>query len=175
MAPNRQVKRARNLVDLKAWNMDSCIAAAVILLGVVIWVLIPYQVDEPPAFLRQIHAGMSPSLFPRLAALGFVIIGVLYLLTSFDMNSENGFAELTRQDYAEIALVLVLMTAYVTLLQPLGFVVSSALSAVAIALLYGSRNVIGIGIVALIAPLLIYFMFTRLLNVSLPAFPWFTQ
>lgn len=172
MARRQQIRRLKSLVNLQAWNVDTCIAVITLLMGVLIWLLIPYQVDEPPAFFGQIHAGMSPSLFPQFAALGFFIIGGLYLLASFEMDSENGFAALGWRDYAGIAFVLALMTAYATLLQPLGFVISSGLTALAIALFYGSRNIIGIGIVAVVAPLLIYFMFTRLLSVSLPAFPW---
>lgn len=172
MRQRQQVRRLKSLVDVNAWNTDTCIAAFTILLGVVIWLLIPHQVDQPRAFFGQINQGMSPSLFPQFAAAGFVIIGGLYLLFSFEMDSHNGFADLNMQDYVGIATVLVFMTAYAVLLQPLGFVISSGLTALAIALFYGSRNIIGITIVALVAPLLIYFMFTRLLSVSLPAFPW---
>ena len=64
------------------------------------------------------------------------------------------------------------MTAYVTLLMPIGYVASSILVACSISIYYGSRSVFGIAMTGVAAPVIIYLLFTRLLIVSLPAFPW---
>lgn len=175
MKPSQPLGHLKNLMTFSSWNTDTWTALVTIAIGVTIWLLIPYHVDEPRALFGQIHSGMSPKLFPQFAATGFIIIGVLYLFASFAMQNANTFASLTLQDYAGLGLVLIIMTAYVTALQPLGFVISSGLTALAITLFYGSRSIIGIAIVAIVAPLLVYTMFTRLLSVSLPAFPWISS
>jgi hypothetical protein len=64
------------------------------------------------------------------------------------------------------------MVGYVALLRPLGYALSSALVATGISLYYGSRSVVGIAIVGVVAPLAIFYLFTRGLSVSLPPFPW---
>lgn len=152
-------------------NADTWLAISTIMLGLAIWLLVPHQVDEPPSFFGQTNAGLDPKLFPQIAAAGFVIIGILYLVASFRMPGENHFRGLNSQTVVSLGIVLMIMIAYVALLRPLGFVISSGLVGLAVALLYGSRNIIGIFSVSIVAPVSIYLMFTRLLSVSLPPIP----
>ncbi|WP_127143038.1 tripartite tricarboxylate transporter TctB family protein [Pelagibacterium montanilacus] len=153
-------------------NFNVWLAIGMIVFGVAVWLLIPSQVDEPPTMFGQPAPGMSPALFPQMAAAGFVIVGVLYLIWSAKIAVVNGFASLPRSAYLNIGVVLITMIAYVVLLRPLGYAIASSLTALAITLYYGSRNIFGIVIVGIIAPLAIYFLFTRYLSVSLPPFPW---
>ena len=74
--------------------------------------------------------------------------------------------------YVNLAVVLAAMLAYVALLRPLGYVATSMGVATAISFYYGSRNLVGIGLTGIAAPLAIYYLFTRFLSVSLPPFPW---
>ncbi len=152
-------------------NFNTAVAIGCILLGAAIWILVPYQVDEPPALFGQ-SPGMSPQLFPRIAAIGFVVIGGLYLVTSLRMDELSTFRELPASAYLNLAVVIALMVAYVVLLRPLGYALSSMLVATSISLYYGSRNIFGIAVVGFCAPLAIYYLFTRMLHVSLPPLPW---
>lgn len=157
---------------LARMNYNSWVALGTIVLGAGIWFMVPYHVDEPPVFFGMQNEGLSPKLFPQIAAVGFVVTGIFYFLTSFRIDDENGFAALPPGAYFNMAVVLVLMILYIVFLRPVGFVVSSGLTALAIALFYGSRHIPALLIVSAGMPLLIYFMFTRLLGVSLPPFPW---
>ncbi|MDZ5696627.1 tripartite tricarboxylate transporter TctB family protein [Chelativorans sp. M5D2P16] len=153
-------------------SYNTVVALGCIALGVAVWLMIPYQVQEPPAIFGQNSSGISPTLFPRIAAIGFILIGALYFVASLRMNEPNPFRELPALAYGNLAVVLVAMVLYVALLRPLGYALSSALVASAISLYYGSRNVFGIAFVGVVAPLAIYYLFTRMLTVSLPPFPW---
>ncbi len=153
-------------------NFNTVVALGCILLGIAIWFLIPYQVQKPPTFLGQNSSGLSPALFPRLAAAGFVVVGLAYLVLSFRMYERSTLRELPASAYVNLAVLLAVMIVYVALLRPLGYVLSSMLVATGIALYYGSRNAFGIAAVGVAAPLAIYFLFTRMLTVSLPPFPW---
>jgi hypothetical protein len=164
------MSRARSL--LGRWNYNSGVALGCIALGVAIWLLVPSQVDEPPVFFGQASSGISPKLFPKIAAGGFIVIGALYFVASFRMEERSSFRDLPATAYVNLLVVLVAMVLYVALLRPLGYALSSALVATAISLYYGSRNVLGIAIVGIGAPLAIYYLFTRWLSVSLPPFPW---
>lgn len=156
----------------RRFNFNSIAALACIALGVAIWLLVPYQVAEPPSFFGRSSAGVSPKLFPQVIAIGFVIIGAFYLVASFRMDEPNGFVGLPRSAYVNLGFVLLAMIAYVALLRPIGYVASSILVATTISLYYGSRNPVGIGITGFAAPVAIYYLFTRFLSVSLPPFPW---
>jgi hypothetical protein len=164
------MSRARGL--LARWNFNTAVALGCVVLGATIWLLIPSQVDEPPVFFGQASSGISPKLFPRLAAAGFMATGALYFVASFRMDERSSFRDLPAAAYLNLLVVLVAMVLYVALLRPLGYALSSALTATAISLYYGSRNPVGIALVGLGAPLAIYYLFARWLSVSLPPFPW---
>lgn len=153
-------------------NFNTVIALGAVVFGALIFFLTPYQVAEPPTLFGRSTSGISPQLFPRIAGAGFMIFGGVLAPASLRMHETNTFAELPLGGYVNVAVVVVIMLTYVTLLRPVGFVVSSAFAATAISLYYGSRSIFGIGFVGLAAPLTIYLLFTRMLGVSLPGFPW---
>lgn len=153
-------------------NFNSGVAVVCILLGITIWLLVPYQVAEPPRFFGRSSAGMSPRLFPQIVAIGMVLIGGCYLVASLRMTEISGFRGLPITAYVNLGVILVAMIAYVALLRPVGYVASSMVIATAISFYYGSRNPVGIGITGILAPVCIYILFTRYLSVSLPPFPW---
>ena len=88
------------------------------------------------------------------------------------MNEPNGLRELPTSAYVNLAVALAAMIAYVALLLPLGYALSSALVAISISIYYGSRSFLGIATVGIGAPFAIYYLFTRVLSVSLPPLPW---
>ena len=153
-------------------NFNSAVAIAVMALGILIWVLVPYQVAEPPSFFGRSSVGISPKLFPQLIAIGMIFIGACYFYASLSMQQINGFSGLPVSAYVNLAVVLAAMLAYVALLRPLGYVATSMGVATAISFYYGSRNLVGIGLTGIAAPLAIYYLFTRFLSVSLPPVPW---
>lgn len=164
---------ATGSVDIpRGLNFNSVLALGCIALGITIWLLVPYQVAEPPSFFGRSSGGISPRMFPRILAVGFVIIGGLYFVASRKMTEVNGFRALSASAYLNVAFILVAMIAYVALLRPIGFVASSIIIATTIAIYYGSRNPVGIAITGIVAPIVIYLLFTRMLSVSLPPFPW---
>jgi hypothetical protein len=157
---------------LEKLNFNSAAALISIALGITIFALIPHQVEEPPVFFGQSSSGISPKLFPQIAAVGLIVIGIAYFFTSFRMNEPNGFLELPTSAYVNLAVAVAAMIAYVTLLLPLGYALSSALVAIAFSVYYGSRNLLGIALIGIGAPFAIYYLFTRVLSVSLPPLPW---
>ncbi|WP_114965518.1 tripartite tricarboxylate transporter TctB family protein [Alkalilacustris brevis] len=154
------------------FNFNTGIAIGSALFGLAIILLTPYQVAEPPAFFGRSSSGISPRMFPYIAGMLFIANGLIFALASLRLRENNMFRGLPGVAYFNVAFVLVVMIAYVALLRPVGYVASSMFVATTISLYYGSRNPVGIGIVGVGAPLFIYFLFTRMLSVSLPAFPW---
>lgn len=154
-------------------NVETLVGLATAALGVAIVLLVPTQVDEPPRFFGRSSAGLSPRAFPTFAGAAFAVFGLLMAVASLRLRIANPFAALQGQAWANLAVALCAMIAYVALLRPIGYVASSALVAGLISFYYGARSPVGLGLVAIVAPVTIFVVFTRFLSVSLPPFPGF--
>jgi len=154
-------------------NFNTVLAAGCILFsGFLFWV-IPSEVERPPVLFGQESAGLDPTSFPNLVATGFLVIGLWYLWSSFKLNDVNGFRGLTRRNYLNIGVTAAAFVIYAAILQPFGFVASSALIVAGLSLFYGARHWPSILLVSIGIPVVLYHAFRRLLSVSLPEFPDF--
>ncbi len=149
-------------------NFNTKVAIFLILFSVAFYVLIPYQIAKPKLFMGRALMGMKPTLFPRLTMIGLLGLSVWYFIQSFNLWEKNLFKELDRKSLTRIVVTFVILGAYALLLEPLGFVVSSALMAGALTLYLGNRNIFILFLVIVGIPLAIFFIFTRALRVSLP-------
>ena len=103
----------------------------------------------------------------------FLGVGLWYLCASFRLNDANRFRGLTRHNYASIGFTTVMFVVYAAILQPLGFVLSSALVVAVLSIFYGARHWLSIASVAIGVPAVVYVVFRRVLAVALPEFPDF--
>ncbi len=149
-------------------NFNTKVAIFLILFSVAFYVLIPYQIAKPKLFMGRALMGMKPTLFPRLTMIGLLGLSVWYFIQSFNLWEKNLFKELDRKSLTRIVVTFLILGAYALLLEPLGFVVSSALTAGALTLYLGNRNIFILFLVIVGIPLAIFFIFTRALRVSLP-------
>lgn len=149
-------------------NFNTKVAIFLILFSIAFYVLIPYQIAKPKLFMGRALMGMKPTLFPRLTMLGLLGLSVWYFIHSFNLEEKNLFGVLDRHSITRVVVTFVILLAYALLLEPLGFVVSSALTAGALTLYLGNRNIFILFLVIIGIPLAIFFIFTRVLRVSLP-------
>ena len=153
-------------------NFNGVAGLFFVVLGIVLFVIIPHQVARPTLLFGQAPSGLDPDLFPRLVAGGFVVLGALLLVRSSRIGEANGFLALDREALVNVGATLVALLAYALLMIPLGFVLASILVIAFLSTFYGNRNIfLGAG-VSIGVPLLIFFTFTRLLRVSLPETPF---
>ena len=154
-------------------NYNTVTAVVFIVLWAVMFIIIPYQIQKPMLFMGRSLMGLKPTLFPRLATLALIGLNIWYLIISFRIDEKNGFKEVSKEGYFRVVATLTVFLAYALLFEPLGFVLSSVLVAGSLSTYFGNRNIL-VGItVSLGVPIGIYFVFTRLLKVSLPEFPFF--
>jgi putative tricarboxylic transport membrane protein len=154
-------------------NFNTVVAIFFIILWTVMFFIIPYQIAKPKLFLGRALMGLKPTLFPRLAVLGLIGLSIWYLIISFGLREKNHFKGVATEGWFRIVTSLVVFTAYALLFEPLGFVVSSILVAGTLSTYYGNRSVLVGIVVSFGVPLGIYYVFTRLLKVSLSEFPFF--
>jgi len=154
-------------------NYNTVVAIFFIILWTIMFFTIPYQIQKPMLFMGRSLMGLKPTLFPRLAILSLIGLSIWYLVISFRIKDKSLFSKVTRHGYFRIIASLVVFCAYALLFEPLGFVLSSVLVAGTLSTYYGNRNIVVGILVSIGVPLGIYFVFTRLLKVSLPEFPFF--
>jgi len=149
-------------------NFNTVAALFLIVFSIAAFLLIPYQIEKPKFFMGRSLMYMTPSVFPRLSIVGLFILSLWYLTHSFQLREKNRFKELEGKHTIRVLVTFTVFVAYALLLEPLGFVVSSALMISFLMFYYRNRNLPLFFAVLISAPLVIYFLFTRVLKVSLP-------
>lgn len=155
------------------FNFNTVLAAVCVLFSGFLFLVIPSEVERPPVLFGQESAGLDPAFFPNLVASGFLVVGLWYLWSSVKLNDVNGFRGLTQRNYLNIGVTAVAFVVYAAILQPVGFIASSAVIVAGLSLFYGARHWPSILLVSVGVPVVIYFAFRRLLSVGLPEFPDF--
>jgi hypothetical protein len=156
----------------RSYNFNTIAAIIFIVLAIVLYLIIPYQIDKP---LIQIgiagQSNLSAELFPQIVSVALFLLGVWYFFLSFSINEENGLKRLDREAITNVAITLALMAIYVPLMVNLGFVVGSAIMIFAMSTYFGNRNFLVGAAISVVLPMVIFFVFRRLLLTELPPFP----
>ena len=150
--------------------LAACSFIAISLL--ILFVAIPLGVQEPK---KVKFVALSPSYYPRLVCYCLFLFGLLLLIkkglatkkTASQPASQN---EESTQLKPQMLLVLggILFFYYITL-PVLGFVLSSTLVLFVLLLLAGDRNIPALLIIPLLLPITVYWFFTKVANIPIPA------
>ena len=152
-------------------NFNTVAAAAFVVLSVVLFVIIPHQIDEPLIALGQDENSLEASLFPGIVAAGFLILGMWFFVKSFSLGEANNLRSLERSAVINVVVTLAAMAVYGPAMMVLGVVVASAIIIAFLSTFYGNRNYALTAVVSVAVPVAIFFAFTKLLATSLPPFP----
>ena len=134
--------------------------------------VIPYQIDKPLINIAGVGgSNLSAELFPKIVAASLFLLGIWYLMISFNIVQKNDLLELDREAVTNVLITFVLMGCYVFLMVNLGFVLGSALMVLTMSTYFGNRNLIVGLALSILLPMFMFFVFRRLLLVELPPFP----
>jgi len=148
--------------DLMAGLLLTCIAV------LVIWVAIPYGIQEPK---KVKFAALSPSYYPRLVgycllAFGLILIATRWVAKQPEVTSSSNL----RPKWLLILLAIVVtLAAYYVALEPLGFVLASAIAVFVLLLLAGERSVLALITIPLVLPMALHLFFTHVANIPIPS------
>ncbi len=148
--------------------------ASVILLVFEIWAYI-----QTLSFKIVKKAAVQPATFPQIMCIGMIIFTVILLIQSvfklMRANPDDPMMEaaasiniLKNKGVQAGAFVIVLCLAYAALFEVLGYVLVSAIIAAIIMWLIGKRDAKQILLVSILVPLLMWFVFYKLLTVNIP-------
>ena len=119
------------------------------------------------------YSTSGPRFVPLIVAIGLIALSAAFLARTYvrpDMElAERSAEEDAATHWATPALLLVAMLAYAFLLEPLGYILSTAAFFVIVARLLGSRSLLRDVIIGLVAGVGLFTVFTQYLGVSLPA------
>lgn len=156
---------------------EIALGLGVVAMGLLLMALIPVAVERPPALFGLESTALDSRIFPFGVAICMVLAGAAQASIGYrnavrqEPSDDDADGAAESVSIKRILACLSIALTHAALLLPLGFVFSSALAVIALALLGGARAAIPIGLTAIGVPLAIYLVFTRLLQVHLPAFP----
>ncbi|MFT5180989.1 MAG: hypothetical protein ACI8S3_000867 [Alphaproteobacteria bacterium] len=147
-------------------------AIGVILFGVAIWVLTPFQVEKAVPLFGERASGLDPHLFPRLVAAVFVILGIWYFIRALTLEEENLLRKLNRVAIFNTVVSLATFCVFAIVLERVGFVIAGTLTIFFLSTFYGNRTYWLGALVAIAVPFGVFNLFTKVLSVFLPEFPF---
>lgn len=143
-------------------------ASSLLLLGVIVlWDT--KNMEVPPG-----SGSVGPQVFPTIVGVFVIVIAAIYLIEILrgNLGQPEGteFGEvLNKTDWKTLGMVAASILTYPFLIERAGFVIASTLVFFGVGFAYGARKLIKNLAIALIFSLVVYLVFTKLLNVGLPA------
>lgn len=137
------------------------------LLLAVVGVLIAWSTSHmrvPP-----MHAKVGPQVFPYFAAAALLIVGACFIVQALRNSSDKLVADTNATEWLALAFIVAGFVFQILFITTLGFILSSSVLFVAVALGFGSRHYLRDIVIALLLSAAAYFTFTKLLNLQLPA------
>lgn len=149
-------------------KLGTRIAAAVIVLGAAVVLFTAFQIAAKGGFGPQ-----QPGFFPLIVGVGLVGFGLAFLVRT-TAKPDYALREQAAEGHADthwrtLWTVIIGLVIYAFILEPLGYILATTIFFLAIAWIAGSRRWIRDIIVAVLFSVVIYFGFTELLGVRLPA------
>jgi len=119
------------------------------------------------------YSSSGPRFVPLIVAIGLILLTAAFLARTWVRPDMELAARSAEEDaathWATPALLLVAMVAYALLMEPIGYILSTAAFFVPVARLLGSRSLLRDVVIGLVAGVGLYTAFTQYLGVSLPA------
>ena len=150
------------------------LVASVILLVFEIWAY-----TQTLGFKIVKKAAVQPATFPQIMCIGMIVFTAVLLVQSVlklkKMDPDDPMMEpaasldiFKNKGVQTGVFVIVLCAAYAALFEVLGYVLASTIIAAIIMWLIGKRDVKQIVLVSVLVPLLMWFVFYKLLTVNIP-------
>ena len=117
---------------------------------------------------------IGPQIFPYLVS-GFLILvslGIIIQILRGNLGQPEGteFGDtIEKTDFKTLLIVAGTMATYPLLIERAGFIVASTVAFFGVSFAFGAKNMAKNLLVSLIFSLIVYFSFTRGLNVNLPS------
>lgn len=141
------------------------IAAGLAMLAISVLIAVSTAgMDIAPSYAR-----VSPQVFPYGAAVLLALTGGFFIWQALTSHADRLVADAGDTDWKAVGLISFGFFFEILTLETLGFVLSSSILFFAVAFAFGSRRFLRDGIAAVTLSVSAYLVFTKLLNLQLPA------
>ena len=148
-------------------NAENLFAAVCLVLSVLALAFSGWLVGPTKMLFGEPLTAITPGIFPRIVIAFLAVLSILHLVLAARKN-EDYEDEVGIVGWRRGIVFFGILTVYGLILEPVGFIISSALTLTVLSWYVGNRSIIQIALVATISPVLLYLAATRLLAVSLP-------
>ena len=155
-------------MNIKSIKGELAFAGSLLILGLIV-VFDTANMLVPPA-----SGTVGPQIFPYLVS-GFLIlvsIGIIIQVLRGNLGQPEGteFGDtIEKTDFKTLLVVAGSMATYPLLIERAGFIVASTVAFFGVSFAFGAKNVVKNLIISVIFSAIVYFSFTRGLNVNLPS------
>ncbi len=155
-------------MNIKSIKGELAFAGSLLILGIIV-VFDTANMLVPPA-----SGTVGPQIFPYLVS-GFLIlvsIGIIIQVLRGNLGQPEGteFGDtIEKTDFKTLLVVAGSMATYPLLIERGGFIVASTVAFFGVSFAFGAKNVVKNLIISVIFSAIVYFSFTRGLNVNLPS------
>ena len=155
-------------MNTKSIKGELAFAGSLLILGIIV-VFDTANMLVPPA-----SGTVGPQIFPYLVS-GFLIlvsIGIIIQVLRGNLGQPEGteFGDtIEKTDFKTLLVVAGSMATYPLLIERAGFIVASTVAFFGVSFAFGAKNVVKNLIISVIFSAIVYFSFTRGLNVNLPS------
>jgi putative tricarboxylic transport membrane protein len=152
---------------------NTIIGAGILILAGILYCLIPSQI----AMIETSKEYARPSFYPRIIIVLMAIIALVYIVTSAIQEHKQDASSSTpavsdeeTSDHSawRTLLTVIIMAAYISLISVVGFFIATPFGLAALMLHMGNRRPVALIGTCVIAPIVIYLIFEKLLMIYLP-------
>lgn len=163
-------------------NPDSRLAEILLGLGL-IGLGIFFAVGTTAIKVAPIYANVGPTVFPWIVAGALILLGSIFTIQAWRKKRHGQLPKpgpipgqgypatpaVPPSDWRALLLISAALLFQMALFKTLGFVVTAIVLFMAVAYGFGSRRLLRDGVIAVVLAFIVYFGFTRGLNLQLPA------
>lgn len=93
-------------------DFNTVAAILFVVFAVALFVIVPHQIDKPLIVLAPDENGLEATLFPRLVAAGFLVLGIWFFFKSLGLRERNRLRDLNRSAVFNVVVTLAAMAVY---------------------------------------------------------------
>ena len=157
-----------NPLNTKSIKGELAFASSLLVLGVIV------LIDTKNMLVPPASGTIGPQIFPYLVSIFLILVSIGIVIQIFmgNLGQPEGteFGDtIDKTDFKTLLIVAGSMATYPLLIERAGFIVASTVAFFGVSFAFGARNAVKNLVISIFFSAIVYFSFTRGLNVNLPS------